>query len=45
VAPVIEQVTIVPEEAMFGFCKATAGAGSPGGTAQCGNPACSGLGS
>ncbi len=41
--PSIEQVTIVPDEAMFGFCKTSAG--QPAALSACGNGACQGLGS
>ena len=41
--PSIEQVTIVPDEAMFGFCKTSSG--QPAALSQCGNGACQGLGS
>jgi len=36
-------VTIVPDEAMFGFCKTSAG--QPAALSACGNGACQGLGS
>jgi hypothetical protein len=41
-APRIEEVKIVPGEALLGFCKTT---GRQGAFSQCGNPACQGAGS
>jgi hypothetical protein len=41
--PILEEVEIVPQEAMLGFCKSTAG--QPGAFSQCGNTGCSQVGS
>jgi hypothetical protein len=40
--PRVEEVKIVPGEALLGFCKTT---GRQGAFSQCGNPGCSAAGS